>query len=88
MAVRFAHKSQFPLAGRPGEPPPISPLDGNASEERVPRGELAVQHMLLLHSPAAAAAAFPSPACTLPEPWAPAPEVPTELFWFKDSSGP
>lgn len=47
-----------------------------------------MQHMLLLHSPAAAAAAaaaaaFPSPPYTFPEPWSPVPEVPAELVWLR-----
>lgn len=80
--------SQFPFAYRPDVPPTALPLDGKASKQWIPRGELTVQHMLLLHPPAAAAAASPSPSSTLPEPRSPVPEVPAELFWLKDSSGP
>lgn len=81
--------SQFPFAYRPGVTPPVLPLDGKTSEQWIPRGELTVQHMLLLHPPAAAAAAAASPSSssTLPEPRSPVPEVPAELFWLKDSSG-
>lgn len=79
--------SQFPFAYRPDVTPPVSPLDGKASEQWIPRGELTVQDMLLLHPPAAAAAA-PFPSSTLPEPRSPVPEVPAELFWLRDSSGP
>ena len=78
--------SQFPFAYRPGVTPPVLPLDGKASEQWIPRGELTAQHMLLLHPPAAAAS--PSLSSTLPEPRSPVPEVPAELFWLKDSSGP
>ena len=83
--------SQSPFAHCPGVTPLVSPLDGEASEQWIPRGELTVQHMLLLHPPAtpaaAAAAASPSPPSTLPEPWSPVPEVPAELVWLKDTSG-
>ena len=51
--------SQFPFAYRPDITPPALPLDGKASEQWIPRGELTVQHMLLLYPPAAAAAAHP-----------------------------
>lgn len=81
--------SQSPFAHCLGVTPLVSPLDGEASEQWIPRGELTVQHMLLLHPPAAPAAAVaavaavaaasPSPPSTLPEPWSPVPEVPAEL---------
>lgn len=67
---------------RPSSPPERLPLDGKASEERVPRGELTVTNMLLLHPPAANRQSLPcpSPASPLPEPSASLPEVPTESF--------
>lgn len=83
--------SQSPFAHCLGVTPLVSPLDGEASEQWIPRGELTVQHMLLLHPPAAPAAAVaaasPSPPSTLPEPWSPVPEVPAELVWWEDTSG-
>lgn len=75
--------SQFPFACRPDLTFPVLPLNGKASEQWIPRGELTVQHMLLLHPPAAAAAASRFPSSTLSEPWFPVPEVPAELFWFR-----
>lgn len=73
--------SQFPFAHRTDVAPPVSPLDGKASEQRVPRRELTVQHMLLLHPPAAVAVPR-SPCSSLPEPSSPVPEVPDELVWL------
>lgn len=66
-------------APAPARPVRASPLDGQTSEERVPRGELTVQHLLLLHPPAAAARCPFAPLCCQLSPGTlgdPPPEVP------------
>lgn len=66
-------------------PPGALPPDGEVSEQRVPRGELTVKHLLLLHPPAAAASLAPSR--TLPERSAPSRKCPPSGFAC-GSSGP